>query len=283
MKKFAEKILITLKSPSSIWRGIFIIFFATGIFLILTGARACERKMVLVPEGPSWVGCNPSAPDPFGEPCKNDQLPFHLVYLSSFLIDRTEVPFEEYRKCVAAGACHESLYEHDPNLNSDDQPAVGVNWVDATAYCEWSGKRLPTEAEWEKAARGPFGFIYPWGNEWEPTYANWDEGGAYDGYTTTAPVDSFEDTPSPYGTVNMAGNVWEWVSDIYDPEYYSYSPLVNPKGAESGDLRILKGGAWEWDFYETRLRTYHRDAQCFCGLSDHVGFRCATDIDLPHE
>jgi eukaryotic-like serine/threonine-protein kinase len=236
-------------------------------------------EMAWIPEGPSWVGCDPSTPDPFGESCREDELPFHDVYLSNFLIDRTEVPFNKYRECVRAGICTPSRYDDSP-LSGNRQPVIGVSRQDADTYCKWADKRLPTEAEWEKAARGPQGYIYPWGNQWNPEACNWDDNGLYDGYDMTAPVTSFRKGASPYGVLNMAGNVWEWVSDFYDPNYYASSPVLDPQGPDSGELSLLKGGAWKWDFWESKMRTFHRNSALGYGYSDHVGFRCAKDLDL---
>ncbi|MCZ7582196.1 MAG: formylglycine-generating enzyme family protein [Deltaproteobacteria bacterium] len=177
--------------------------------------------MVLVPQGAAWVGCNPDGPDPFDEACKPDELPFHEVRLSAFWLDRVEVSQEEYRACVDAASCAAPAILDDPELTADDQPVVGVNWMMAADFCAWKGKRLPTEAEWEKAARGPGGAVYPWGDAWDPSFANWDDNGQYDGYAAPAPVLAFQSTPSPYGALNLAGNVWEWVSDFYDPDYFS--------------------------------------------------------------
>ncbi|MBZ0272566.1 formylglycine-generating enzyme family protein [bacterium] len=241
-----------------------------------TPAQAAEAcNMAFVPEGPAFVGCDPNTPDPFGEACRADQLPFHEVRLSAFVIDRVEVSFGEYNACVDAGACEASGFANDPVYDQAHLPVVGVTWFDADAYCGWRGKRLPTEAEWEKAARGPDGRVYPWGNQWQPERTNWDENGYYDGFASPAPVVSFTDVRTPYGAVNMTGNVWEWVSDWYDANYYSVSPVNDPQGPATGASRLLKGGAWKYDFYDTRLRTSFRNVQPPHGRSNHAGFRCA--------
>lgn len=227
--------------------------------------------MAFVPGGPSWVGCD-DAVDPL---CYPEEKPIHPVQLSSFWIDRTEVSFARYDECVAAGTCRPSKLENTYGGVGEANPVVGVNWPMAVTYCAWRGKRLPTEAEWEKTARGNTRHVYPWGNAWEPTFANWDDKGKYDGYAGLAPVDAFADVPAPSGALNMTGNVWEWVSDFYDPAYFAESPFLDPQGPDSGDERLAKGGAWKYDFYETRLRVTHRNPSPESGSSNHVGFRCA--------
>ncbi len=154
----------------------------------------------------------------------DDEKPVHTVYLDAYWIDRTEVTNAQYRRCVQAGECRESACAGDGAYNGADQPVVCVSWDDAAAYCEWAGGRLPMEAEWEKAARGTDGRAFPWGNEFDCRKGNFDDetelddytvpgGPDCDGYDRTAPVGSYAAGASPYGALNMAGNVREWVSD----------------------------------------------------------------------
>jgi len=170
---------------------------------------ADNAVMVYVPAGEFEMGSADGS---------NDEKPEHRVYLDAFWIDKTEVTNAQYQRCVMAGACKESWYANDANSAGDAQPVVGVEHYMAEAYCEWVGARLPTEAEWEKAARGTDGRSYPWGNE-EATceYAVMKDGsGNGCGEDKTWPVGNKPLGASPYGALDMAGNVWEWVADWYD-------------------------------------------------------------------
>jgi formylglycine-generating enzyme required for sulfatase activity len=202
-----------------------------------------------------------------------DEHPVHDVELSTFLIDRTEVTNGEFRECVSAGVCRGSKFMDDPLLGNDRHPVVGITWNDAKRYCRWVDKRLPTEAEWEMAARAPDFGAYPWKGSYMPTKAN--VRGEADGYAKTAPVGSFPDGASGNGLLDMAGNAGEWVNDWYDSVYYQKSPTTNPKGPEvSTGSRGVRGGAWNDNDYSARSSKR-------LGLdpnfgTDAVGFRCAT-------
>jgi len=209
--------------------------------------------------------------------------PQHSVTLDAFWIDRTEVTNAQYGQCVADGACPEMACPDETTVTGDSQPVVCVNWAGASAYCAWAGARLPSEAEWEKAARGTDSRVYPWGDSLDAGKANycdsrctydWKDAGADDGFASTAPVGSYPDGASPYGVLDMAGNAWEWVSDWYDAGYYAVSPERNPPGPESRELRLLRGGCWDNPAGALRS-TYRLNSDAEMGL-DGFGFRCAA-------
>jgi formylglycine-generating enzyme required for sulfatase activity len=195
----------------------------------------------------------------------------------------------QFRKCVEAGACRAptTCAGGDPTYNDGGMaahPVVCVDWHQANAYCVWAGARLPTEAEWEKAARGTDGRIYAWGNSFDGSEANscdrscefeHKDGEANDGYGRTALVGSYPVGASPYGALDLTGNVWEWVADWYDADYYADSPASNPGGPSSGDLRGLRGGSWGnvW----TSVRVPNRYFTNPANTSYYVGFRCVAD------
>jgi formylglycine-generating enzyme required for sulfatase activity len=236
--------------------------------------------MVYVPAGAFEMG----SPEGVGEANEHPQ---HTVTLDAVWIDKYEVSNLQYGRCVVDGACvapmacdwGETTYA---DLSKGDHPVVCVSWHDAEAYCAWAGARLPTEAEWERAARGADGRTYPWGDTFDGTRLNYcDQNCEYDhrddevddGHARTAPTGSYQKGFGPFGALDMAGNVWEWVADWYDDGTYSSSASHNPTGPESGGHRVLRGGSWDNVRDETRAAyrlTGHPDYR-----SSTFGFRCA--------
>jgi len=232
--------------------------------------------MVYVPAGEFIMGSTEGT---------NNEQPLHAVYLDAYWINRTEVTNAQYRQCVEAGVCaspserysviifNEEPYFDDPRRQ--DYPVVYASWADADAYCRWAGKRLPTEAEWEKAARGTDRRSYPWGNEWDPSKLNsWNDGWSHHGLMD---VGRYLEGASPYGALDMAGNVWEWVADWYDEDYYGYSPYRNPTGPSSGDpvLKVMRGGS-AFNTSEWNVRCAFRGRLDPNRTLGDLGFRCVS-------
>ncbi len=212
-----------------------------------------------------------------------EEHPQHTVYLDAFWIDKTEVTNAQYEACVEAGACQAAHCADDSDLNAPQQPVVCVDWFRAETYCKWVGARLPTEAEWEKAARGTDGRRYPWGNaDATCEYAVMDDGsGNGCGAGSYAwPVGSKPAGASPYGALDMAGNVWEWVADWYAEDYYGRSPARNPTGPDSGQYRGLRGGSW-FKSLRFAVRAADRNWNNPGGGGNVIGFRCAASTPSP--
>lgn len=264
-------------------------------------------EMALIPPGEFRMGT------PDGSDGLADERPERLVFLHAFLLDRFEVTNQDYAGFVRSTG-------HRPPANKNPastiwngvdypqaiatHPVVNVSWDDAAAYCRWSGKRLPTEAEWEKAARGTDGRRYPWGNDWNWTTANsasywanrtidFQSGAEWDafwltgdgariakekginGEVLTLPVGSFPNGVSPYGIHDLAGNAAEWVQDWYNPNYYRSAPLNDPAGPESGAIKAMRGGSWLKP--AVSVRTSDRDWGIMDSRPSGTGFRCAKD------
>jgi iron(II)-dependent oxidoreductase len=211
-----------------------------------------------------------------------DQVPKHHVYLDAFYIDKYEVTNALYTQFVQATGRLAPRLSGAREFNQPQQPVVGVIWREAQAYCTWAGKRLPTEAEWEKAARGPEGRFYPWGNHFDGSQTNycdtrcsfdWKDAAVDDGYAKTAPVGSYTHGKSPYGAYDMSGNVWEWVADWYAEDYYQHSPTRNPPGPVSGGRKVARGGAWFVPAPATRTTIRRNYDANYWG--DNIGLRCA--------
>ena len=233
---------------------------------------------ILIPAGSFQMGCDSSNPAENG--CNNwwqtNELPLHTVTLDAYYIDKYEVTNARYKACVAAGGCtvpgSVDSSKRSPYYGTStyaDYPVLNVDWFQANAFCAWAGKRLPTEAEWEKAARGSSDTRkYPWGNSApDCTKTNYDSC-----VGDTSRVGSYPSGASPYGVMDMAGNVDEWVQDWYDSSYYSVSPSNNPQGPETGMYRVLRGGSWSYG--DGFMRSADRGGAGPVGWYDDVGFRC---------
>jgi formylglycine-generating enzyme required for sulfatase activity len=241
-----------------------------------------------------------------------DERPQHTVYLDAFWMDQTEVTVSMFRTFVKATGYVTTaerqgwgkpwregpMAQEWPEVNGadwqhprgpgssaeDDHPVTQVSWEDAAAYCGWAGGQLPTEAQWAKACRGTDGRMWPWGDTFDANRASsceaqcpierWKDDRFDDGYAFTAPVGSFPAGTSPYGALDMAGNVWEWVADWYAEDYYHHTPYENPSGPDSGTLRAMRGGAW----YDTdvHMTCTNRHQNPSWDRYDDVGFRCAV-------
>jgi formylglycine-generating enzyme required for sulfatase activity len=260
--------------------------------------------MVFIPEGEFYMGSNRG---------DRDEKPIHKVYLDAYWIDQTEVTNRMFSQFVDetgyqtdaeksaqswvfveasevskweefSGVDWRHLWGSNSNIDGlDDYPVVHVSWDDAVAYCDWAGAHLPTEAEWERAARGQYKNIYPWGNTRpDGQRANiadvnlkvdWSQNINNDGYEFMAPVGQYPMGMSQDGVLDMAGNVWEWVADWYESDYYLKSPDKNPMGPSIGKGRVLRGGSWLSTDYNIRS-TYRRgDSHDFSAIN--VGFRCS--------
>ena len=228
--------------------------------------EANTRKFKLVDSGTFLMGGGE-------EESPNNERPAHTVYLSSFRISPFPVTNQDYREFVQVTGYRTPIHWQRGSFptGTGNHPVTNVSWQDAVAYAEWVGARLPSEAEWEKAARGTDERPYPWGDR----FVEGERCNANNMVGTTTPVDEFPDGRSPYGVWDMAGNVYEWCSDYYDEEYYRNSPQSNPKGPAGGQERAVRGGT----FADTRaaLRTTHRGGQSESHARDNVGFRVAVD------
>ena len=263
-----------------------------SIGLILAVLAACDQSsvssvppedMVLIPAGEFIMGTD-------SEQANADQKPAHQVYLDAFYIDKYEVTNAQFEGFIVNGGYQDQklwtaegwrfiqknqiktpLQHSENSVSTDpDHPVIGVSWYEASAYATWAGKRLPTEAEWEKAARGTDGRIYPWGNEMDFSKLSY-----FPHVTKVQTVGSFAKGASPYGVLDMVGSVWEWCADWYNESYYPQGSRKSPKGPEGGEYRVLRGGGW--DSIWLQLRTSYR----YCDKEDrrtyNIGFRCVQD------
>ena len=229
--------------------------------------------MLCVPAGEFLMGSTDS-----DEYAKDDEKPQHRVFLDAFWIDQTEVTNAMYAQCVSAGTCvlPQSPYNHyNDGVQYANHPVANVLWEEANAYCKWAGRDLPTEAQWEKAARGTDRRTYPWGeHQWGDIRIDCSFVNTRMCVGDTTEVGSYPTGASPYGALDMACNVWEWVQDWYSATFYQSSPDRNPSGPASGEYHVWRGGGYndyEWDF-RSAARTETRPEY---GDPVIVGFRCA--------
>jgi formylglycine-generating enzyme required for sulfatase activity len=246
----------------------------------ITTPAGSEHIQVFVPGGAFEMG-NPDGPD--------NERPLHEVALDAFYIDKYEVTNAQYLAYVEVTGVGKPQFIREKAFNQPDQPVVGILWSQARDYCDWAGLKLPSEAQWEKAASGTDGRIYPWGNE-----ATVTQQGNFNFSSGPTAVGSFPEGASPYGAHDMAGNVWEWTLDEYEHTYYSHSPVTNPinlknSGLNDGPDRTLRGGGWFSSLQNVRVSVrssiYLMDAQYEQNpdmdnvlMFARIGFRCVRNI-----
>ena len=294
------------------------------ISLICAGAVLSDKGdtdvQVFIPAGIFLMGTTPEQAEKAVSFCMKHQencrkswftheMPQREVYLDEYFIDKTEVTFEQFfvfikqnNNLCRNAPCFKDLGNENVIRKKNgkwfliedyrDSPVTDIAWEGANAYCKWVGKRLPTEAEWEKAARGTDGRVFPWGNDWAQGKANfcdrncpqdwatknekqdWDDL-PNDDQSKSAMVRAFENGQSPYGVYQMAGNAWEWVSDTYSPDAYTTLTATNPHMMKKGATHVLRGGGWNALPFLLRSAARYRDAP---GMAVGArGFRCAKD------
>jgi formylglycine-generating enzyme required for sulfatase activity len=269
--------------------------------------------MVRIPAGAFWMGSSDALIEREIELCRRfsahpesctamrlaHEQPLHRVHLAAYLIDVQEVTNAEYHACVTAGGCtapdlarcltfdFADLVGGVPEghvLRASDHPVVCVDHMQAAAYCRWAGKRLSSEAEWEKAARGTTPRLFPWGDDWDPRRTNWGEPDGYgtlDGWVYTAPVGAFPGDASPYGVRDLGGNVWEWTADGYAADYYRQSPARDPPGPAESTTRVTRGGGFA--ALPIAFTTSHRAPQPATRAAVNIGFRCVRASPGPQD
>jgi formylglycine-generating enzyme required for sulfatase activity len=291
--------------PNQFFKSVIGVFTMTSILgAPIVGAGEAPDEMVLVPGGSFVMGVDKAINPNVKNMSKmkkhkyavsfeafNDEGPARTVTLDPFHMDTFEVSNKKYGEFIKATGHPAPAYWDDHRRNKLQQPVSGVNWNDANAYCGWANKRLPTEAEWEKTARGPEGYKYPWGNDLDPTKANFGRKQEF-----TSNVDAYPEGKSPYGAYNMAGNVFEWVADWYDPNFYKNTQAnVNPTGPRDGAFlsatgtyvdriavgkkRVIRGGSWYAPAASVTNthRFWNNPMNNSYGVG--LGFRCARSVD----
>ncbi len=256
---------------------------AMDVITVMVDSAQAPPGMVLVPAGEFSMGSTENG-------TMSDEAPVHAVWLDAYYIDRYPVTNSEYREFFLDTGNLEPAFWDDENLNQMDYPVVGVTSEEALAYCVWAGKSLPTEAQWEKAAKGPTHRMFPWGDHlpnyggvWFANLHDADTAADADGFAYTSPVGYYNglnpgtgDGRSPYGCYDMAGNTWEYCSDWYTTDYYAFSPYENPTGPGFGTIKTIRGGSYDsptWD-----IRSSCRDWRARSDWDQFVGFRCAVSV-----
>ena len=229
-------------------------------------------ELVSIPAGSFAMG------DINGPP---SEYPERQVRLSAYGIDRTEVTNAAFGACIEAGVCSQLPHLKSLKRGAESLPVVGVSWFDAATFCEWVGRRLPTEAEWEYAARGKDKRRWPWSNRFDPLKAN--TRGSDDGFAQLAPVGRFPLGASPFGVLDLSGNVAEWTADYFEPTEYRRTSLsvTDPKGPADGRDKVIRGGSWADGPFS--VRTASRVGKGPTEIDDTTGFRCAASVSLRHE
>jgi sulfatase modifying factor 1 len=241
-----------------------LIIFLLPVSILMS--QVTPPDMVLIPAGEFTMGKN--SPNP------TDWQPEHKVSIKEFYIDKHEVTNRQYYEfCTKTNYPLPELWgmtQFKCGLEFPDHPVVGISFSDAVKFADWAGKRLPTEAEWEYAARGGLsGSNYPWGNQIDSTLVNYGKR-----YKSTLKIGSFK--PNGYGLFDIAGNVWEWTTDFYGDDYYSVSPGQNPQGPLTGRFKVIRGGSWHSG--GMCVQTYYRNGLSPSWIDFGVGFRCVKDI-----
>lgn len=243
--------------------GVTTAFSSCGRFGGITPTPGVTPELAHVPAGWFWMGQDDG---------RQSNQPRHRIYLDAFEIMKEEVTRGEFARFVSETGYRAAGWEGSLPEETAGLPAVGILWKDADAYCRWLGIRLPSEAEWEKAARGEDGRRYPWGDDWDAKKANTAERGVGELINTG----SIPEGASPYGLLDMCGNAAEWVSDYYEPDYYTVSPERNPTGPELIMDHVLRGGSF--DSTQEQATTYFRDSSHSVRPNLRVGFRCARSV-----
>ena len=230
-------------------------------------------EMKIIPAGEFLMGSKSSEG-------RSDERPQRRIYLDAYAIDIYEVTNERYLHFIHSTGRKEPANPYGDRLLSEESgigslPVVQVTWYDAVDYCRWAGKRLPSEAEWEKAARGDSGSVFPWGTD-SPHNKPINFERNWQGTKTLWPVGSNEETSSPFGIHDMSGNVREWTHDWYAQNYYENAPKKNPQGPHTGILKVIKGGSWH--SFKSDIRAAARGKGGFALKTDGIGFRCVRSI-----